>query len=150
MPRLFPKPLPTRASAALNEILARKSIVLETNFNTSEVGGKTSFVLMTNGKCPMTCCDRTDPHGRGFYRSFRMGDAAICADQQIHLAVQPMGEHLVMGDANNIRLPKRGPSSIFKWTSWQKTCWRIWPQGNAGKFDGHSLCYIESGFNKPF
>jgi sulfide:quinone oxidoreductase len=145
----FTKP---RASAALSEMLSRKSIYLETEYNTGEVdAGKNLLRSYDKREVPYDLLVTVPVHmGADVIGRSGMGDALnfVFADKYT-LQSQKWGNIWAMGDANNIPASKAGSVIHFQVGTVAKNLLaHMAGREMQDKFDGHSICYIETGFEK--
>lgn len=145
----FTKP---RASAAFGDMLVKRDIHVEADFNIGEVDSSRNVIVSYD--------EREIPYDLLVTVPTNMGDALIeRSGMGDDLNYVPADKHTlqsknwpnvwVMGDATNLPSSKAGSVIHFQMESLERN---IFDHMNgrelSGHFDGHSICFIESGNNK--
>lgn len=145
----FTKPI---SAAMLGDILAKKNIKMETEFNAGSVDAEKRILSSYD--------EREIPYdllvsipvnmGSDLIKRSGMGDSLnfIPTDKET-LRSSKYENIFVMGDATNIPASKAGAVIHFQLeVAVENLLAAIHGKELHAKFDGHSSCYIESGFNK--
>lgn len=145
----FTKP---RASAALGSILQKKNIRVEPDFAIGQVDAPKGVITSYD--------EREIPYDLLVSVPTNMGDPMISRSglgdelnfvptDKYTLRSKAYSNIFVMGDAANIPASKAGAVIHFQLNTAVKNIMAaIQGKELPAKFDGHSSCYIESGFNK--
>jgi sulfide:quinone oxidoreductase len=149
LPGAFTKP---KASAALGDMLKRKNILMEPDFAIGEVD--------TNRNVIKSYDDREIAYdllvsiptnmGSGVIERSGLGDDLnfVPTDKETLLS-KKFDNIFVMGDAANIPASKAGAVIHFQVeTAIKNMMAKVQGKEMPAKFDGHSLCYIETGNKK--
>ncbi|WP_037311326.1 type III sulfide quinone reductase, selenoprotein subtype [Amycolatopsis orientalis] len=146
----FTKPV---AAAALAGLLAEKGIELVTEFNTGEVDGAGGRLVSYDGReVPFDLAVLVPLHSGQSYvdRSPGLGDELGFVPADPHtLQAKARPDIFVIGDAAALPTSKAGSVTHFEGTVLTRNVLRYL----AGRpldtgFDGHTNCFIESGFRK--
>jgi sulfide:quinone oxidoreductase len=145
----FTKP---KASAALGSMLDRKHIHLEPDFAIGEVDAGKNVIKSYDDREVSYDLLITVPTNMGAEVIGRSGlgdDLNFVPTDKFTLQAKDHPNIFVMGDAANIPASKAGAVIHFETGSAFKNIMAA-VQGKElpARFDGHSLCYIETGFNK--
>ena len=145
----FTKPI---SAAMLGDILTKKNIMMETEFNAGSVDAEKRILSSYD--------EREIPYdllvsipvnmGSDLIKRSGMGDSLnfIPTDKET-LRSSKYENIFVMGDATNIPASKAGAVIHFQLeVAVENLLAAINGKELHAKFDGHSSCYIESGFNK--
>jgi sulfide:quinone oxidoreductase len=145
----FTKP---RASAALGEILTRKNIHIEPDFNIGEVdSGKNVIRSYDEREIPydLLVSIPTNMGAEVIARSGMGDELNFVPTDKFTLQSKKWQNIFVMGDANNIPASKAGAVIHFQMgIVTENILAHMAGKEMPGKFDGHTSCYIESGFSK--
>jgi len=145
----FTKP---RASDALGDLLARKSIRMEVDYNVGEVDSAKNVIRSYDEREISYDLLVTVPTNMGAEVIGRsgMGDELNFVPTNKYSMQSQRWENIwVMGDAANIPASKAGAVSHFQMeTVVENVLAHIAGKELRRQFDGHSNCYIETGFNK--
>ena len=146
----FTKPV---ASRELSGLLADKGISLVTEFNTGEVDGPGGRLVSYDGReVPFDLAVLVPLHGGQAYvdRSSGLGDELgfVPTDQHtLQAKVKP--NVFVIGDAADVPASKAGSVAHFEGEILTRNICRYLAGGPLDPgFDGHTNCFIESGFGK--
>lgn len=145
----FTKP---KAAAALGDLLKRRNIHIEPDFNIGEVDcGKNVIRSYDEREIPydLLISVPTNMGAEVIGRSGMGDDLNYVPVDKFTLQSKTWPNIWAMGDANNIPASKAGATIHFQ----MDTVVHNMLDYVAGKplshsFDGHAICYIESGFNK--
>jgi sulfide:quinone oxidoreductase len=145
----FTKP---KASAALGDMLQRKNIRIEPDFAAGEVdAGKNVIKSYDDREIPYDLLV-TIPTNMGAEVIGRSGlgdELNFVPTDKFTLLSKDHQNIFVMGDAANIPASKAGAVIHFEMdTIFKNIMAHIQGKEMPAKFDGHSLCYIETGFKK--
>jgi len=145
----FTKPI---AAKALGDLLTRKNIHTETDFNAGEVdSGKNILSSFDERQIPYDLLV-TVPTNKGaeVIKRSGMGDPLnLIPTNKTTLQSEKWENIWVMGDANTIPASKAGATIHFQMEYVvENMLAHMAGKEMHGKFDGHASCYIESGFNK--
>jgi sulfide:quinone oxidoreductase len=145
----FTKPI---AAKALGDLLTRKNIHTETDFNAGEVdSGKNILSSFDERQIPYDLLV-TVPTNKGaeVIKRSGMGDPLnLIPTNKTTLQSDKWENIWVMGDANTIPASKAGATIHFQMEYVvENMLAHMAGKEMHGKFDGHASCYIESGFNK--
>jgi sulfide:quinone oxidoreductase len=145
----FTKPI---AAKALGDLLTRKNIHTETDFNAGEVdSGKNILSSFDERQIPYDLLV-TVPTNKGaeVIKRSGMGDLLnLIPTNKTTLQSDKWENIWVMGDANTIPASKAGATIHFQMEYVvENMLAHMAGKEMHGKFDGHASCYIESGFNK--
>jgi len=141
-----------KASAALGDMLSRKNIIMEPDFMISEVDSSKNVIRSYDEReinYDLLVSIPTNMGAEVIGRS-GMGDALnyVLTDKQ-SLQSQKWQNIFVLGDAANIPASKAGAVIHFQMHgAFENIMQHIKGKEMTHKFDGHSLCYIETGFDK--
>lgn len=145
----FTRPI---ASAALGDLLERKGIHLETDFNVGAVdAGKNLIRSYDDREVAYDLLVSVPTHmGAGVIGDAGMGDDLNFVPTDKFTLQSKNWENIwVMGDANNIPTSKAGAVAHFQLeTVVENILAHMAGKEMPAKFDGHASCYIETGFNK--
>ncbi|MEX1246923.1 MAG: FAD/NAD(P)-binding oxidoreductase [Anaerolineales bacterium] len=149
LPGAFTKP---RASAALADLLKRKGIHTEAEFNISEVDGGKQVVRSWDGReIPYDLLVTIPPNmGVQAIENSGMGDDLNFIPTDKHTLQSRTYDNVwVLGDATNLPTSKAGSVAHFQHEVVVENILRQ-VKGIPPKpaFDGHANCFIETGFNK--
>ncbi len=141
------------ASRELSGLLDRKGIRLVTEFNTGEVDAARGQLLSFDGReVGFDLAVVVPVHGGQAYigRSPGLGDAlgfVPCDERTLQSKASP--DIFVIGDAADIRASKAGSVAHFEGEALVRNV-RSFLDGQplSARFDGHTNCFIESGFGK--
>jgi sulfide:quinone oxidoreductase len=141
------------ASRELSGLLDRKGIRLVTEFNTGEVDAAGGRLISFDGReAGFDLAVVVPLHGGQAYvgRSPGLGDAlgfVPCDEQTLQSKASP--DIFVIGDAADIRASKAGSVAHFEGEILVRNV-RSFLRGQPldARFDGHTNCFIESGFGK--
>lgn len=145
----FTKPI---AAKALGDLLTRKNIHTETDFNAGEVdSGKNILSSFDDRQIPYDLLV-TIPTNKGaeVIKRSGMGDPLnLIPTNKTTLQSDKWENIWVMGDANTIPASKAGATIHFQMEYVvENMLAHMAGKEMHGKFDGHASCYIESGFGK--
>jgi sulfide:quinone oxidoreductase len=146
----FTKPIATKH---LDGMLAERHIELVTGFNTGAVDAETGeLVSYDERRVPYDLAVVIPVHNGAPYvvRSEGLGDALGFIDTDPHtLQSRVAPEIFVIGDAASIPTSKAGSVTHFEGEVVVENVRRfLADQTLDGSFDGHSNCFIETGFSK--
>jgi sulfide:quinone oxidoreductase len=145
----FTKP---KASAALGDMLQRKHIVLEPDFAIGEVDAGRNVIKSYDDREISYDVLVTVPTNMGAEMIGKSGlgdDLNFVPTDKFTLQSKNYKNIFVMGDAANIPASKAGAVIHFQMeVAYKNIMAAIRGQELPAKFDGHSLCYIETGFSK--
>jgi sulfide:quinone oxidoreductase len=141
------------ASRELSGLLGRKGIRLVTEFNTGEVDAAGGRLISFDGReAGFDLAVVVPLHGGQAYigRSPGLGDAlgfVRCDERTLQAKASP--DIFVIGDAADIRASKAGSVAHFEGEVLVRNV-RSFLAGQplSARFDGHTNCFIESGFGK--
>ncbi|MEI8132939.1 MAG: FAD/NAD(P)-binding oxidoreductase [Leptolinea sp.] len=141
-----------KAAQALGDLLVRKNIQTETDFNIGEVdSGKNVIRSFDEREIPYDLLF-TIPTNKGADLIARsgMGDPLnFISTNKATLQSTKWQNIWVMGDANNIPASKAGATIHFQMEYVvENMLAHMAGKEMHGKFDGHASCFIESGFGK--
>jgi len=146
----FTKPV---ASARLAGLLAEKDIALETEFATGEVDGEHGrLVSYDEREVPFDLLVTVPLHGGPAYvgRSPGLGDELDFVPTDPHTLQSKAAPNVfAIGDVTNLPASKAGSVTHFEGDTLVENVGRFL-DGEAlqESFDGHSNCFIETGFHK--
>ena len=145
----FTKP---QASAALGELLERKGIHMETDFNINEVDGSKQAIRSWDGRELNYDLLVSIPTNMGaeFIEHSGMGDELnfVPTDKNT-LQSKDYPNVWVIGDAGNMPASKAGSVAHFMLDTLAENIERqIKGQSPEPSFDGHTNCFIETGFDR--
>ena len=146
----FTKPT---ASATLGGMLEERGIELVTEFNTGEVDGNSGRLVGFDGReVPFDLAVVVPVHSGAAYvgESPGLGDALDFVVTDPHtLQSQAAPNIFAIGDAANLPASKAGSVTHFEGSVLVENI-RRFLAGEAldGSFDGHTNCFIETGFHK--
>jgi sulfide:quinone oxidoreductase len=146
----FTKPV---ASSMLGGMLAEKGIELETEFATGSVDGRAGKLTSWDDReLDFDLLVSVPLHGGAAYleRSAGLGDElAFVATDHRTLVSKAAPNVFAIGDATNLPTSKAGSVSHFEAdTLVENICRRLAGDEPVGSYDGHSNCFIETGFHK--
>ncbi len=146
----FTKPV---AAGHLAGLLAEKGIVLETEFATGEVDGEGGrLVSYDDREVPFDLLVTIPLHGGPAYvdRSPGLGDElGFVATDPHTLQAKAAANVFAIGDATNLPTSKAGSVTHFEGdTLVANIAHFLAGEPLAASFDGHSNCFIETGFHK--
>jgi len=141
------------ASRELSGLLDRKGIRLVTEFNTGEVDAASGRLVSFDGReVGFDLAVVVPVHGGQAYvgRSPGLGDAlgfVPCDERTLQSKASP--DIFVIGDAADVRASKAGSVAHFEGEALVRNV-RSFLDGQplSARFDGHTNCFIESGFGK--
>jgi sulfide:quinone oxidoreductase len=141
------------ASRELSGLLDRKGVRLVTEFNTGEVDAVGGRLISFDGReVGFDLAVVVPAHGGQAYvgRSPGLGDAlgfVPCDERTLQSKASP--DIFVIGDAADIRASKAGSVAHFEGETLVRNV-RSFLAGQplTARFDGHTNCFIESGFGK--
>ena len=141
------------ASRELSGLLDRKGVRLVTEFNTGEVDAASGRLISFDGReAGFDLAVVVPVHGGQDYvgRSPGLGDAlgfVPCDERTLQSKASP--DIFVIGDAADIRVSKAGSVAHFEGETLVRNV-RSFLAGQplSARFDGHTNCFIESGFGK--
>ena len=149
LPGAFTKP---KASAALGDMLQRKNILLEPDFAIGEVDAGRNVIKSYDDREVAYDLLVSIPTNMGAEMIGRSGlgdDLNFVPTDKFTLQAKDHANIFVMGDAANIPASKAGAVIHFQTeTAFKNIMAAIQGKEMPAKFDGHSLCYIETGFKK--
>jgi sulfide:quinone oxidoreductase len=149
LPGAFTKP---KASAALGDMLDRKKILLEPDFAIGEVdAGKNTIKSYDEREISydLLISVPTNMGAEMIGRSGLGDDLNFVPTDKFTLQAKNYPNIFVMGDAANIPASKAGAVIHFQIeTAYKNIMAAVKGKELPSKFDGHSLCYIETGFDK--
>jgi sulfide:quinone oxidoreductase len=141
------------ASRELGGLLAEKGVNLVTEFNTGEVDGKAGRLISFDGReVPFDLAVVVPLHGGQTYvdRSPGLGDELgfVPTDQRT-LQSKAKPNVFAIGDAADIPVSKAGSVAHFEGEVLARNVTRyLAGEPLDDSFDGHTNCFIESGFGK--
>ena len=145
----FTKPT---SAAALGDLLKHRGINLETDFSVGEVDSTNNKIISYDEREVPYDLLVSVPTNKGAPVIGRsgMGDVLdFVPTKKDYLQSQKWENVWVLGDAANIPASKAGAVVHFQMeTAVENILAHIAGKEMPAKFDGHSLCYIESGYNK--
>ncbi len=145
----FTKPT---SAAALGDLLKQRGINLETDFSVGEVDSTNNKIISYDEREVPYDLLVSIPTNKGAPVIGRsgMGDVLdFVPTKKDYLQSQKWENIWVLGDAANIPASKAGSVVHFQMeTAVENILAHIAGKEMPAKFDGHSLCYIESGYNK--
>jgi sulfide:quinone oxidoreductase len=146
----FTKPI---ASARLAGLLAEKDIGLETEFATGEVdGARGRLVSWDEREVPFDLLVTIPLHGGPAYvgRSPELGDELGFVATDPHTLQSKIAPNVfAIGDATNLPTSKAGSVTHFEGDTLVANIRRFLAgEPLEGSFDGHSNCFVETGFHK--
>ncbi len=151
LPGAFTKP---RASAILGDLLQRKGIHLEPDYNLSEVDNARQVIASYDEReIPYDLLVTIPVHmGAGFLGPAGLGNELNFVPTDKHSLQSKQFENIwVIGDAADVPTSKAGSVAHFMLDIVVENILRhsegLPPES---KFDGHANCFIESGFEKGF
>lgn len=151
LPGAFTKPV---AAAALDDLLARKGINIEPEFNIMEVDSGANLIRSYDEReLPYDLLVTVPVNmGAAMIQRSGLGDDLNYVPTDKHTLRSERFENIfVMGDAANIPASKAGSVIHFQMeTVIENLLASIQGKPLAGKFDGHAICYVETGFSKAF
>lgn len=146
----FTKPV---ASRALSGLLERKGIKVTTEFATGEVDGeKGRLVSYDDREVDFDLAVVVPVHGGAAYvgRSAGLGDPlGFVPTDGATLQAKARPNVFVIGDAADLRASKAGSVAHFEGETLVHNIGRFLAgEAPDSRFDGHTNCFIETGFNK--
>ncbi len=145
----FTKPT---SAAALGDLLKQRGINLETDFSVGEVDSTNNKIISYDEREVPYDLLVSIPTNKGAPVIGRsgMGDVLdFVPTKKDYLQSQKWENIWVLGDAANIPASKAGSVVHFQMeTAVENILAHIAGKEMTAKFDGHSLCYIESGYGK--
>lgn len=149
LPGAFTKPV---ASAALGDILAKKGISVEPEFNIMEVDSGANVIRSFDEReIPYDLLVTVPVNmGAGMIRNSGLGDDLNYVPTNKHTLQSDLFENIfVMGDAANIPASKAGSVVHFQMEAVAENLLASM-QGRPlpAEFDGHAICYVETGYDK--
>jgi sulfide:quinone oxidoreductase len=146
----FTKPV---ASSHLSGLLAEKGIALETEFATGEVDGENGRLISYDEReVPFDLLVTIPLHGGQAYvgRSAGLGDElGFVATDPHTLQAKTAANVFAIGDATNLPTSKAGSVTHFEGdTLVANIVHFLAGEPLEASFDGHSNCFIETGFRK--
>lgn len=147
----FTKP---KASAVLGEMLKRKGIHVEPDFNIAEVDGGRNVIRSYDGReVPYDLFVTIPTHmGAEFIGAAGIGDELNFVPADKHTLQSKAYENIwVIGDAAAVPTSKAGSVAHFMLETVTENILRhTRGQMPEPTFDGHANCFIESGYDKAF
>lgn len=145
----FTKPI---SAALLGDLLTRKNIKIEANFNAEKVDGGRRILRSFDGRELGYDVLVTVPlhTGSGAVTRSGLGDESGFVPTHKH-TLQSLGhpEIFALGDATNLPASKAGAVAHFQAETLTENLLRfIHERPLLPRFDGHSNCFIETGFGK--
>ena len=141
------------ASRELSGLLGRKGVRLVTEFNTGEVDAAGGRLISFDGReAGFDLAVVVPAHGGQAYigRSPGLGDAlgfVPCDERTLQAKASP--DIFVIGDAADIRASKAGSVAHFEGEVLVRNVRSfLAAQPLSARFDGHTNCFIESGFGR--
>ena len=141
------------ASRELSGLLGRKGVRLVTEFNTGEVDAAGGRLISFDGReAGFDLAVVVPAHGGQAYigRSPGLGDAlgfVPCDERTLQAKASP--DIFVIGDAADIRASKAGSVAHFEGEVLVRNVRSfLAAQPLSARFDGHTNCFIETGFGK--
>jgi len=145
----FTKPT---SAAALGDLLSQRGINMETDYSIGEVDSTNNKIISYDERELAYDLLVSVPTNKGAPVIGRsgMGDVLdFVPTKKDYLQSQKWENIWVLGDAANIPASKAGSVVHFQMeTAVENILAHIAGKEMPAKFDGHSLCYIESGYNK--
>jgi sulfide:quinone oxidoreductase len=145
----FTKP---KASAAFGDLLTRKNIKVEADYNVGEVdAGRNVIKSYDEREIPYDLLISVPTNmGSEVIKKSGMGDGLnFVPTDKFTLQSKNWQNVWVMGDANNIPASKAGAVIHFQMEAVvENLLAHIHGKEMKARFDGHASCYIETGFNK--
>ncbi len=145
----FTKPI---ASAMLKELLEKKNIHIEPDFAVGEVDAGKNVIRSYDEReigYDVLVSVPTNMGAEVIGRSGLGDELNFVPTNKETLQSKQYENIFVLGDAANIPASKAGAVIHFQMeTAFHNIMAHIQGKPMPGAFDGHSLCYIESGFNK--
>lgn len=149
LPGAFTKP---KASAALGDMLKRKNILLEPDFAIGEVDTSRNVIKSYDDRevaYDLLVSVPTNMGAEVIERSGLGDDLNFVPTDKETLLSKQYNNIFVMGDAANIPASKAGAVIHFQLeTAFKNIMAHVQGKPMPAKFDGHSLCYIETGNKK--
>ena len=146
---LFTKPI---AGKILTEMFQEKNIKITSGFNLSEVNTvKKKIVSVKNDEINYDMLVSIPPNlGESFYDEAGIGNGAgFVLTDPATLKCLKDDRIYALGDCTNVATSKAGSVAHFESSIAVHNLLReINGQGEIQEFDGHSLCFIETGFHK--
>jgi sulfide:quinone oxidoreductase len=141
------------ASRELSGLLQDKGIRMVTEFNTGEVDGRGGRLISYDGReVPFDLAVLVPLHGGQAYvdRSPGLGDElGFVPTDQHTLQAKAKPNVFVIGDAADVPASKAGSVAHFEGeTLTRNICRYLAGEPLDASFDGHTNCFIESGFGK--
>jgi sulfide:quinone oxidoreductase len=146
----FTKPLASRYFA---DSLRRRGVSIETEFNAARVDGETGRLLSWEGReVSFDLLVSIPLHGGADFveRSSGLGDDAgfVLTDPRT-LRANAAPNIFAIGDAANLPTAKTGSAAHYQTETVVTNIWRFLDGRNLeASYDGHSTCFIETGFGK--
>lgn len=151
LPGAFTKPV---AAAALGDMLVKKGINVEPEFNIMEVDSGANLIRSYDEReIPYDLLVTVPVNmGAAMIQRSGLGDDLNYVPTDKHTLRSERFENIfVMGDAANIPASKAGSVIHFQMeTVVENLLASIQGKPLASKFDGHAICYVETGFSKAF
>ncbi len=145
----FTKP---RASALLGGLLAEKNVLVETEFNASEIDGDGRILKSWDGRevrYDLLVSIPTNMGSEAVERSGMGDDLAFVPTERETLRSKEHKNVFVLGDATDLPSSKAGSVAHFQGDVLEKNVLRaIDGRKLCEDFDGHANCFIETGFGK--
>jgi sulfide:quinone oxidoreductase len=145
----FTKPT---SAAALGDLLTRRGIQLETDFSVGQVdSGKNKIISYDEREVPydLLVSIPTNMGAPVIARSGMGDDLNFVPTKKDTLQSQKWENIWILGDAANIPASKAGSVIHFEMeTAVENILAHIAGKEMTHQFDGHSLCFIESGYGK--
>ncbi len=146
----FTKPI---AALRLAGMLAEKDIELITDFNTGEVdGARGALIAYDGGEVAFDLAVVIPVHSGADYvgRSSGLGDALNFVETDQHTLQSKIAANVfVIGDAANVPASKAGSVTHFEGdTVVANILHHLAGEALEAGFDGHTNCFIETGFHK--
>lgn len=141
------------ASKRLTDLIAEKGIVVETDFATARVDGRSQKLASWDGRELQFDVLVTIPaHGGAPYvaRSPGLGDALGFVPADPHtLQSRAAANIFVIGDASDLPTPKEGSVAHYEADTLVENVRRfLGHEALIESFDGHTSCFVETGFHK--
>lgn len=145
----FTKP---RAATELGALLERKNITLETNWSTSKVDGEKGVIEAYDGRTlDFDIFVGVPPHdGSDWVEKSGLGDGnGFLPTDKRTLQVEGQDDMFALGDTTNLPVSKAGSVAHFQGeVVVQNVVRHIDGLPPLPSFDGHTNCFIETGFGK--
>ncbi len=145
----FTKPI---ASAMLGDVLKKKNVIIESDFAIGEVDAGKNVIRSYDDReigYDLLVSVPTNMGAEVIGRSGLGDELNFVPTNKETLQSKKYEKIFVLGDAANIPASKAGAVIHFQMeTAYKNILAHMQGKPMPSEFDGHSLCYIESGFNK--